>query len=114
MQARSVSRRRRSTPSHERCHCQRTCFSSQRSEVPMQRLTLISLAAYLFMGGCGFRVALAFALRLLLANGTYGAIMPRVVALCMFVLGGVIVQSRAHETISTPSTPSWRAPSLWW
>ena len=57
----------------------------------MQRLTLLSLAAYL-IGGCGFLVAPAFALRLLLANGTYGAIMPRVVGLFMFVLGSVIVQ----------------------
>ena len=44
------------------------------------------------MGGCGFLVAPAFALRLLLANGTYGAIMPRVVGLFMGVLGSVIVQ----------------------
>jgi hypothetical protein len=44
------------------------------------------------MGGCGFRVVPAFALRLLLANGTYGAIMPRMVGLCMCVLGSVIVQ----------------------
>ena len=34
----------------------------------------------------------AFALRLLLSNGVYGDIMPRVVGLFMFVLRGVIVQ----------------------
>jgi hypothetical protein len=65
----------------------------------MQRLTLISLAASLLMDGCGFRVAAAFALRLLLANGTYGAIMPRVVRLFMCVLEGVIVQSRARTRL---------------
>jgi hypothetical protein len=58
----------------------------------MQRPALISLAAYLLIGGCGFLGAPAFALRLLLANGTYGAIMPRVVGLFMCVLGGVFVQ----------------------
>jgi hypothetical protein len=59
---------------------------------PMQRLTLIYLAAYLLIGGCGFLVAPALALRLLLSNGAYGDIMPRVVGLFMFVLGGVIVE----------------------
>jgi bacteriorhodopsin len=58
----------------------------------MQSLTLIYLAAYLLIGGCGFLVAPALALRLLLSNGAYGDIMPRVVGLFMFVLGGVIVQ----------------------
>jgi uncharacterized protein YjeT (DUF2065 family) len=59
---------------------------------PMQRLTLIYLATYLVIGGCGFLVAPALALRLLLSNGAYGDIMPRVVGLFMFVLGGVIVE----------------------
>jgi hypothetical protein len=58
----------------------------------MQRLTLIYLAAYLVIGGCGFLVAPTLALRLLLSKGAYGDIMPRVVGLFMFVLGGVIVQ----------------------
>jgi hypothetical protein len=34
----------------------------------------------------------ALSLRLLFSNGAYGDIMPRVVGLFMFVLGGVIVQ----------------------
>ena len=42
---------------------------------PMQRLTLIYLATYLIIGGCGFLVAPALALRLLLSNGAYGDIM---------------------------------------
>jgi hypothetical protein len=58
----------------------------------MQRLTLIYLAASLLIGGCGLLVAPVLALRLLLSNGAYGDIMPRVVGLFMFVLGGVIVQ----------------------
>jgi uncharacterized protein YjeT (DUF2065 family) len=58
----------------------------------MQRLTFGYLAAYLLIGGLGLIVAPTFALRLLLSNGTYGDIMPRLTGLFMFVLGGVIVQ----------------------
>jgi uncharacterized protein YjeT (DUF2065 family) len=58
----------------------------------MQRLTLIYLATYLLMGGLGFLIAPALSLRLLFSNGAYDDIMPRVVGLFMFVLGGVIVQ----------------------
>jgi hypothetical protein len=58
----------------------------------MQRLTLIYLATYLLIGGCGFLIAPALSLRLLFSNGAYDDIMPRVVGLFMFVLGGVIVQ----------------------
>jgi hypothetical protein len=58
----------------------------------VQRLTLIYLATYLLIGGCSFLVAPDLALRLLLSNGAYGDIMPRMVGLFMFVLGGVIVQ----------------------
>ena len=39
----------------------------------MQRLTLIYLATYFIIGGCGFLVAPALALRHLLSNGAYGA-----------------------------------------
>jgi hypothetical protein len=58
----------------------------------MQRLTLSYLAAYLLIGGFGFLIAPDLALRLLLSNGAYDDIMPRLVGLFMFVLGGVIVQ----------------------
>jgi hypothetical protein len=64
----------------------------------MQRLTLIYLATYLLIGGLGFLVAPDLTLRLLLSNGVYGDIMPRIVGLFMSVLGGVIVQFvRAQE-----------------
>src|SRR3989449_4165115 len=53
----------------------------------MQRLTLSYLAGYLLVGGLGFLVAPDVALRLLLSNGAYGDIMPRVVGLFMLVLG---------------------------
>jgi len=58
----------------------------------MQRLTLSYLAGYLLVGGLGFLVAPDVALRLLLSNGAYGDIMPRVVGLFMLVLGGFILQ----------------------
>jgi len=58
----------------------------------MQRLTLSYLAGYLLVGGLGLLVAPDVALRLLLSNGAYGDIMPRVVGLFMLVLGGFILQ----------------------
>jgi uncharacterized protein YjeT (DUF2065 family) len=56
----------------------------------VQRLTLIYLATYLLIGGGSLLVAPDLALRLLLSNGAYGDIMPRLFGLFMFVLGGVI------------------------
>src|SRR5262245_20812952 len=58
----------------------------------MRRLTLIYLATYLLVGGGSLLVAPDLALRLLLSNGAYGDIMPRLFGLFMFVLGGVIYQ----------------------
>jgi hypothetical protein len=58
----------------------------------MQRLTLSYLAAYLLIGGLGLVLAPALALRLLLSNGGYGDIMPRVVGMFMVALGGVIFE----------------------
>jgi hypothetical protein len=58
----------------------------------MQRLTLSFLAGYLLLGGLGFLLAPALALRLVLSNGAYGDIMPRVVRMFMIALGGVILQ----------------------
>jgi len=58
----------------------------------MQRLTLSYVAGYLLVGGLGFLVAPDVALRLLLSNGAYGDIMPRVVGMFMLALGGLIFQ----------------------
>ena len=58
----------------------------------MQRLTLSYLAGYLLAGGLGFLVAPDVALRLLLSNGAYGDIMPRVVGMFMLALGSLILQ----------------------
>jgi hypothetical protein len=47
----------------------------------VQRLTLIYLATYLVIGGGSLFVAPNLALRLLLSNGAYGDIMPRLFGL---------------------------------
>ena len=49
----------------------------------MQRVTLIYLTTYLFLGGLGLLVFPDLALRLLLSNGSYGDVMPRVVGMFM-------------------------------
>jgi uncharacterized protein YjeT (DUF2065 family) len=58
----------------------------------VHRLTLSYLAAYLLIGGFGFVVAPALALRLLLSSGAYDDVMPRLVGVFMVALGGVIFQ----------------------
>jgi uncharacterized protein YjeT (DUF2065 family) len=58
----------------------------------MQRLTLMYLASYLLIGGAGFLLAPDLALRLLRSNGAYGDVMPRLVGMFMFALGGVVFQ----------------------
>ena len=58
----------------------------------MQRLPLSYLAFYLLIGGLGLLLVPRFVLRLLLSNGDYGDVMPRMLGLFMAVLGGVIFQ----------------------
>ena len=53
----------------------------------MRRLTLSYLAAYLLIGGLGLILAPALALRLLLSNGDYGYVMPRLVGMFTVALG---------------------------
>lgn len=52
----------------------------------MKRLTLIYLATYLAVGGLGLLLAPDVALALLLSNGDYGDVMPRLVGMFMLVL----------------------------
>ena len=58
----------------------------------MQRLTYIYLTTYLLVGGLALLVLPELTLRLLLSNGSYGDVMPRVVGIFMIALGGVILQ----------------------
>ena len=58
----------------------------------MQRLTFIYLASYLLVGGLGFLAAPELTLRLLLSNGSYGDVMPRLVGVFMIALGGAVLE----------------------
>ena len=58
----------------------------------MQRLTLIYLSGYLVLGGAGLLFLPDLTLRLMLSNGTYGDVMPRVVGMFMITLGGLVFQ----------------------
>jgi uncharacterized protein YjeT (DUF2065 family) len=56
----------------------------------MKRATWVYLASYLAVGGLGLLLAPDLALRLLLATGDYGDVMPRVVGMFMLVLSYLI------------------------
>jgi len=58
----------------------------------MRRLTFLYLGSYLVVGGLGFLFLPQFTLRLLLAEGSYGDVMPRLVGVFMAALGGAVVQ----------------------
>jgi hypothetical protein len=58
----------------------------------LQRLTFIYLASYLLMGGLGLLIVPELTLWLLLSNGSYGDVMPRLVGVFMVALGGVVLQ----------------------
>jgi hypothetical protein len=58
----------------------------------MQRLTFLYLGSYLVAGGLGFLLLPEFTMRLLLADGRYGDVMPRLVGVFMAALGGAVVQ----------------------
>jgi hypothetical protein len=51
---------------------------------------MLYLATYLTVGGAGLLVAPDLALRLLLSDGVYGDVMPRVVGMFMLVLAGFV------------------------
>jgi hypothetical protein len=58
----------------------------------VQRLTFIYLASYLFVGGLGLLVVPELTLRLLLSNGSYGDVMPRLAGVFMIALGGAVLE----------------------
>src|SRR5215813_15611679 len=58
----------------------------------LQRLTFIYLASYLLVGGLGLLIVPQLTLRLLLSNGNYGDVMPRLVGVFMLALGGAVLQ----------------------
>src|SRR5215470_9787982 len=58
----------------------------------LQRLTFIYLSSYLLVGGLGLLVVPELTLRLLLSNGSYGDVMPRLVGVFMIALGGAVLE----------------------
>jgi hypothetical protein len=58
----------------------------------LKRLTFIYVATYLLVGGSGFLVVPKLTLRLLLSNGSYGDVMPRLVGVFMIALGGAVLE----------------------
>lgn len=58
----------------------------------MKRLTLTYVATYLLIGGIGLALAPSLTLRILLSNGDYGDVMPRVTGMFMIGLSGVVAQ----------------------
>jgi len=61
------------------------------------RLSLYYLAAYLVGAGVALVAAPGLALTLLLSNGHYGDVMPRLLGVVLFALGVVVVQIIRHH-----------------
>ncbi len=61
------------------------------------RLSLYYLASYLIVAGIALLVTGQFAMRLLLSNGEYGDVLPRLLGVVLFALGVVIVQIIRHR-----------------
>jgi uncharacterized protein YjeT (DUF2065 family) len=56
------------------------------------QISLYYLAGYLVPGGLALVMAPELALRLLLSNGDYGEIMPRLAGFLMLAIGTLVVQ----------------------
>ena len=80
----------------------------------LQQLTFVYLSSYLLVGGLGLLVVPELTLRLLLSNGSYGDVMPRLVGVFMLALGGVILQFVRATTIVITDIPSSLASSYSW
>jgi len=61
------------------------------------RISLYYLAAYLIGAGVALILVPSTALALLLSNGRYGDVMPRLLGVVLFALGVVIVQIIRHR-----------------
>ncbi len=74
------------------------------------RLSLYYLAGYLLLGGVGLVVQPRLALQLLMAEGDYGSLMPRLAGGLMVALGILIVQIiRLHLDVLHATTLVARA-----
>jgi uncharacterized protein YjeT (DUF2065 family) len=55
-------------------------------------MSLFYVIGYLIPGGLGLLIAPQMALKLLLSNGNYGNVMPRMVGMLMVALGVILLQ----------------------
>jgi uncharacterized protein YjeT (DUF2065 family) len=60
-------------------------------------MSLFYLIGYLIPGGLGLLVAPQMALKLLLSDGDYGNVMPRLAGMLMLALGIMVLQAVRHR-----------------
>jgi len=79
----------------------------------LTRLSLYYLAGYLLFAGVALILVPGFALGLLLSNGQYGDILPRLLGVVLFALGVFVAQVIRHRlTVLYPTTLAVRAVIL--
>ena len=79
----------------------------------LTRLSLYYLAGYLLFAGVALMLVPAFALSLLLSNGQYGDVLPRLLGVVLFALGVFVAQVIRHRlTVLYPTTLAVRAVFL--
>ena len=79
----------------------------------LTRLSLYYLAGYLLFAGVALMLVPAFALSLLLSNGQYGDVLPRLLGVVLFALGVFVAQVIRHRlTVLYPTTLAVRAVIL--
>ena len=79
----------------------------------LTRLSLYYLAGYLLFAGVALMLVPAFALSLLLSNGQYGDVLPRLLGVVLFALGVFVAQVICHRlTVLYPTTLAVRAVIL--
>jgi uncharacterized membrane protein YoaK (UPF0700 family) len=79
----------------------------------LTRLSLYYLAGYLLFAGVALMLVPAFALSLLLSNGQYGDVLPRLLGVVLFALGVFVAQVIRHRVaVLYPTTLAVRAVIL--
>lgn len=79
----------------------------------LTHLSLYYLAGYLLSAGVALMLAPALALALLLSNGQYGDVLPRLLGVVLFALGVFVAQIIRHRlTVLYPTTLAVRAVIL--
>ncbi len=79
----------------------------------LTRLSLYYLAGYLLFAGIALIFVPGFALSLLLSNGEYGDVLPRLLGVVLFALGVFVAQVIRHRvSVLYPTTLAVRAVIL--